>query len=307
MAEDIPKTGHDIKHILVYLFEQHIDFGGFAFDSAVAAYLCNPATGKYELERIAAAYLDCELPPAAYAADGAFSPLSDMDAELLSAAAHLAAVSRLREVLSAKLEEQGMTKLMFDMELPLTEVLAYMQYIGFRVDKSASSNTATSLPGASPTLKTPFTRRRAGSSTSTPRNSSAKCSLKSWACRPAKRPNPATRQISTRSTASSRSIPSAACSSNTASSPSSNRRIRTALPRSSRPRTAASTRASTSSRRPPAASAPRSRTCRISPSGRNAARSCGACSSRRTAGCSSTRTIPRSSCASSRTSRTTPA
>lgn len=147
MAADIPKTGHDIKHILVYLFEQHIDFGGFAFDSAVAAYLCNPATGKYELERIAAAYLDCELPPASYAADGAFSPLSDMDAELLSAAAHLAAVSRLREVLSAKLEEQGMTKLMFDMELPLTEVLAYMQFIGFRVDKKRLVEYGDELAG----------------------------------------------------------------------------------------------------------------------------------------------------------------
>lgn len=135
MSDGVSKTGHDIKHILVRLFEQKIPFGGFSFDSAVAAYLCNPATGKYELPRIAAAYLDTELPPAAYEEETAFSPLSDNTAALTAIAAHLAAIARLRKVLTAKLEEQGMTKLMFDMELPLTEVLAYMQAIGFRIDK----------------------------------------------------------------------------------------------------------------------------------------------------------------------------
>ena len=147
MAESTPKTGHDIKHTLVCLFEQKIPFGGFVFDSAVAAYLCNPATGKYELERVAASYLDDELPPAAYQAENAFTPLSDLDTELSSIAVHLMAISRLREVLSAKLEEQGMTKLMFDMELPLTEVLANMQVTGFRVDKKRLVEYGEELAG----------------------------------------------------------------------------------------------------------------------------------------------------------------
>lgn len=135
-SEKVSKTGHDIKGLLVRLLEQKLPFGGFAFDSAVAAYLCNPATGKYELPRVAAAYLDAELPPAAYASDHAFTPLSDNQAELSSIASHLSAIARLRETLSAKLESLGMAKLMFDMELPLTEVLADMQVVGFRVDKA---------------------------------------------------------------------------------------------------------------------------------------------------------------------------
>ena len=135
-SKEVSKTGHDIKGLLVRLLERKLPFGGFAFDSAVAAYLCNPATGKYELPRVAAAYLDTELPPAAYASDHAFTPLSDNQAELSSIASHLSAIARLRETLSAKLESLGMTKLMFDMELPLTEVLADMQVIGFRVDKA---------------------------------------------------------------------------------------------------------------------------------------------------------------------------
>ncbi len=154
MAEEIAKTGHDIKHTLVCLFEQQIAFGGFTFDSAVAAYLCNPATGKYELDRIAASYLDCELPAPVYQSENAFTPLSDHDAELSSIAAHLAAVSRLREVLSAKLAEQGMTKLMFDMELPLTEVLAHMQVIGFRVDKRRLVEYGEELAGRLAYLET---------------------------------------------------------------------------------------------------------------------------------------------------------
>ncbi len=147
MSDGVRKTGHDIKPILVRLFEQNIAFGGFVFDSAVAAYLCNPATGKYELPRIAASYLDTELPPAAYREENAFTPLSDNETELASVAAHLTALARLREVLSEKLEEQGMTKLMFDMELPLTEVLAYMQVIGFRVDKKRLVEYGEELAG----------------------------------------------------------------------------------------------------------------------------------------------------------------
>lgn len=131
----VPKTVHDGKALYVTLLSEQRPIQGFVFDSAVASYLLNPATGKYELSRMAPAYLDEELPEAAYAKDEAFSPLSDPAPALSALSAHLSAIRRLRPVLIEKLEEQGMTSLMFDMELPLMEVLSSMQVLGVKIDR----------------------------------------------------------------------------------------------------------------------------------------------------------------------------
>ena len=65
MSDKILKTGHDIKHILVRLFEQKIH--SEALPLTVRSRLSlQSRDGKYELARIAASYLDTELPPAAY-------------------------------------------------------------------------------------------------------------------------------------------------------------------------------------------------------------------------------------------------
>ena len=134
-SDAVPKTVHDGKALYVTLLSQDRPIRGFAFDSAVAAYLLNPATGKYELARMAASYLDEELPEAVFEKDEAFSPLSDPAPALSALASHLSAVRRLRPLLTEKLAEQGMTSLMFDMELPLMEVLSAMQVIGVKIDR----------------------------------------------------------------------------------------------------------------------------------------------------------------------------
>lgn len=134
MSPDVPKTGHDIKATLVALMDKHIPFGGYVFDSAVACYLENPATAKYSLNDMAALYLGHELPPPVYYAETAFSALADVEASLTAIGAHLEAVEKLRPLLLSKLEADGMTRLMTEMELPLTEVLAYMQHIGVKAD-----------------------------------------------------------------------------------------------------------------------------------------------------------------------------
>ncbi|MBE6935126.1 MAG: DNA polymerase I [Ruminococcaceae bacterium] len=134
-SDAVPKTVHDGKALYVALLSENRPVRGFAFDSAVAAYLLNPATGKYELSRIAPAYLDEELPEAVYQKDEAFSPLSDPAPALAALSAHLSAIRRLRPLLTGKLEEEGMTSLMFDMELPLMEVLSAMQVVGVRIDR----------------------------------------------------------------------------------------------------------------------------------------------------------------------------
>ena len=119
----VPKTAHDVKPLMRRLLAAGIDADGFAFDTALAAYLLDATRGKYELPQLAQDYL--HTPPAQE---------DDPDAQL---AAQAVCVQRLQRVLSEKLEAEGMTALLRDLELPLCRVLAHMEHDGVPVDRAA--------------------------------------------------------------------------------------------------------------------------------------------------------------------------
>lgn len=146
MAADIVKIGHDIKPLYLALFARQMDFGGFAFDTAIAAYLVNPTSGRYTLAHCASNFLGTELgaEDCLYAED-AFSPLSDEAGTRRVLGESLAAVEGLHQALVKKLSEYEMEKLMYEIELPLVEVLASMQFIGFKVDAQRLSEYGQQL------------------------------------------------------------------------------------------------------------------------------------------------------------------
>ena len=122
-APTVRKAAHDIKPLQRKLLERGIDCGGFAFDTAVAAYLLDATRGKYELLRIAADYLH-------------FTPAAEQDpARLLGIEA--ACVKGLYNALLPKLREQGTENLYYDIELPLCSVLAQMEVAGVHADAQA--------------------------------------------------------------------------------------------------------------------------------------------------------------------------
>lgn len=119
----VPKTAHDVKPLMRRLLAAGIDADGFVFDTALAAYLLDATRGKYELPQLAQ---DClHTPPAQE---------DDPDAQL---AAQAVCVQRLQRVLSEKLEAEGMTALLRELELPLCHVLAHMEHDGVPVDRAA--------------------------------------------------------------------------------------------------------------------------------------------------------------------------
>ncbi len=131
--------------------------GAELFDLQLAAYLVNPSKNNYEFSSLVADYLgevigDGE--PAWYA-------------------------FRLYPEILAKLEESGQTSLLFEIEQPLSRVLASMETYGFFIDRSGIASRSISM--------------REESSTSTLRSNSATCSLKRLLCRTAKRQNLAIR------------------------------------------------------------------------------------------------------------------
>ncbi len=96
------------------------------FDAKLAAYLLNPAASDYQAQQLEAEYAPapcfaCRDLPAAGALEG------------------------LYDALAAKVEEQGMTGLLQDIELPLARVLADMERIGMPVDKDGLEAFGTLL------------------------------------------------------------------------------------------------------------------------------------------------------------------
>ena len=133
-AGDLALTMHDAKPTYVELLEGGYPAQGVAFDTSIAAYLLDPTASAYDLDRVALSYLGRELPQADLAAEDAFSPLGARDASLGRMAEAVQAVAGIHAEATARLEEQGMHRLFFEMEMPLMTVLAEMQVAGCKAD-----------------------------------------------------------------------------------------------------------------------------------------------------------------------------
>jgi len=119
-ATDVKKLGHNIKDILGYLHREGLSTTGFVFDTALAAYLLDATGSDYSLERISVRYCGKEMRGSE-------------------------AVYYLYKVLEERLNELSMARLYYEIELPLCNVLAEMEYIGFFVDRNALYNFGVSL------------------------------------------------------------------------------------------------------------------------------------------------------------------
>jgi DNA polymerase-1 len=122
-----------------------VEFCSLELDSAIAAYLVDPAGDQYLLEDLAARYADLELrgpdaPPA-----GQLDLTGAGEDRSGDAARRAAAVARLIEPLSAALSARGMSRLYDEVERPLVRVLAKMEDAGVRVDVAALRQLADEL------------------------------------------------------------------------------------------------------------------------------------------------------------------
>ena len=133
-AGEIKLVMHDAKPTYVELLEAGLAAQGVLFDTSIAAYLLDPTASAYDLERVALSYLNRELPKVDLIAEDAFSPLGGRDSALAAMTANVEAIADIYAEASARLEEQGMHKLFFEMEMPLMTVLAEMQQAGCKAD-----------------------------------------------------------------------------------------------------------------------------------------------------------------------------
>ncbi|MBS1545022.1 MAG: DNA polymerase I [Bacteroidetes bacterium] len=126
----IAKHGHNIKLALLVLKKAGIDLQGVLFDTMIAHYLIEPEA-SHDLGIISNQYLGFQL--------------SEEISEKDQALQRVDAVYRLKAKLQHELELRRHSLLMRDVEMPLVQTLASMEFEGVCIDLQALSTMSDSL------------------------------------------------------------------------------------------------------------------------------------------------------------------
>jgi DNA polymerase-1 len=129
----VPKVFHDVKGPSHAFAQRGWTLAGVASDTALEAYLALPGQRSFDLADLSLRYLNREL--RAEAQDGQLS--LDGSAEENVAQAEMVrarAILDLAEALDADLEQRGGSRLLAEVELPLTALLADMERTGIAAD-----------------------------------------------------------------------------------------------------------------------------------------------------------------------------
>lgn len=113
-SDKIFKIVYDNKRSRKLLKKYQIEFKG-QFDPMLAAYLLEPSKPKYDLEFLAFDYLGKEI-------------------HGLKVSQKVRYVYELKVVMDKRLKDLNMEHLFYDVEMPLSSILADMEYIGIKVD-----------------------------------------------------------------------------------------------------------------------------------------------------------------------------
>ncbi|NCO65412.1 MAG: DNA polymerase I [Candidatus Aquicultor secundus] len=118
-SKSINKTGHDLKRMMLALWNANIKPQALDFDTMIAAYLLNPERSDYPIDELAAINLG-------------ISVAADTERERLANEA--IANFRLKPRLKEQLVEKDLFKLFEEVEMPLVPVLARMEHEGVGLD-----------------------------------------------------------------------------------------------------------------------------------------------------------------------------
>ncbi len=110
------KVVYDSKEIYKFCFKNDIDVKNITFCLKLACYLTNPLANGYEYDKIIA----LANAQKAFNCDDDFAPYANS----------------VYENLKNEIKKDGQESLLSDIELPLSEVLASMEHLGFAVDKN---------------------------------------------------------------------------------------------------------------------------------------------------------------------------
>ncbi len=134
--ETITKYIYDYKAVKVFLLWNNLEINNVNFDLLLAAYLINSHLGKEEFKRIVSAfdYEDILYDDVIYG-KGAKKGLPEKEIYERHIVSKAKAIFELRTPLLDQLKAQEQTHLLNKLEIPLSEVLAEMEFAGLYVDQ----------------------------------------------------------------------------------------------------------------------------------------------------------------------------
>ena len=130
-------NGHDIKDdVFSMMYFGMTDFN-ISFDTAIAEYVLDVSRSKYDLKTLALEKLHQDIPDEKVfvAGAGQIDMFSDNTSAYMDYGVLLGSITMaLRRCQKPEIEEKSLEKVLYDVELPLIEVLASMEVSGVRAD-----------------------------------------------------------------------------------------------------------------------------------------------------------------------------
>ncbi len=127
---------HDAKPLVRALLDRGVAVEDLVLDTALAAYLLDPAGSSYLLPDLLGARTEWRYPTDDAPPDGQFDFGATSISPAQRAAREALATARVAPVLQVALEAEGQADLNRDIEVPLVGVLAKMEHLGVGVDRS---------------------------------------------------------------------------------------------------------------------------------------------------------------------------
>lgn len=146
--EGIKKIGQNIKYDMLVLKKYGCEVKGAIFDTMLAHYLIDPDS-RHGMDILAEQYLNYIPVSIKELIGGKGKPATMRDVELekvVEYAGEDADITlQLKEILSPEIEKNDLTKLFYDLELPLLRVLATMEFYGVKIDPEALRTMSVEL------------------------------------------------------------------------------------------------------------------------------------------------------------------
>ena len=136
--EEIKKYGHGTKSELIYLLTKNIALKGLCFDAEIGKYLLNPSESSYSIDKLAYEYLKLDIKSVndILGTGKSKKTFRDLDDTTLHNYVYnyIYTIVNIKDKILAEIKEYNMENLFNTIEMPLVEVLASMEYEGFKVD-----------------------------------------------------------------------------------------------------------------------------------------------------------------------------
>jgi len=128
--------GHGTKELMRRVAAYGVDPRNLGIDTALAAYLIDPAQDVYLLEDAALRYAGVEVRSPDAPPEGQLDLSGTAPDPAEEAGRRAAAVARLAPVMAEVMDARGLTRLYEEIERPLVRALARMERVGVRVDRA---------------------------------------------------------------------------------------------------------------------------------------------------------------------------